>query len=101
VQQLAIARIRAIETARTVVNISTVGTSAIIYPDGSMHDRLPWYEPGVMVDDVPLSTTMTPAVVGGRQVEWFVSFGALAALGAAGWASRRVAPRRSSARGAR
>jgi apolipoprotein N-acyltransferase len=89
VQQLAIARIRAIETARTVVNISTVGTSAIIYPDGSMHDRLPWYEPGVMVDDVPLSTTMTPAVVGGRQVEWFVSFGALAALGLAALQSRR------------
>lgn len=78
VQQLAIARIRAIETGRTVVNISTVGTSAIVYPDGSVHDQLPWYEPGVMVDDVPLSTTMTPAVVGGRQIEWLVSFGALA-----------------------
>jgi apolipoprotein N-acyltransferase len=80
VQQLAIAKIRAIETARSVVNISTVGTSAIIYPDGSEHDRLTWYEPGVMVDDVPLGTTMTPAVVGGRQVEWLVSFGALLVL---------------------
>ena len=40
VQQLAIARIRAFETARTVVNISTVGTSAIIYPDGSVHHQL-------------------------------------------------------------
>jgi apolipoprotein N-acyltransferase len=97
VQQLAIARIRAFETARTVVNISTVGTSAIIYPDGSVHHQLEWYEPGVMVDDVPLSTTMTPAVVGGRQIEWFVSFGGLLVLGLAGWASRRVAARRSSA----
>lgn len=99
VQQLAFARIRAIETARTVVNISTVGTSAIIYPDGSMHDRLPWYEPGVMIDDVPLATTMTPAVMGGRQVEWFVSFGALAVLLIAAWArrpARRGAPRRFS-----
>lgn len=88
VQQLAIARIRAFETARSVVNISTVGTSAIIYPDGSVHHRLPIYEPGVMVDDVPLSTTKTPAVVGGRQVEWFVSFGALLVLGLAGLTSR-------------
>lgn len=84
VQQLAIARIRAMETARTVINISTVGTSAIIYPDGSIHHQLVWYEPGVMVDDVPLSTTMTPAMVGGRQIEWFVSFGGLLVLGLAG-----------------
>jgi apolipoprotein N-acyltransferase len=70
VQQLAIARIRAIETARTVVNISTVGTSAIVLPDGTIDQQLPWYEPGVMVADVPLLTTITPAVVVGRQLEW-------------------------------
>ena len=34
-QQLAVARIRAVETGRTVVNVSTVGTSQIIRPDGS------------------------------------------------------------------
>jgi apolipoprotein N-acyltransferase len=89
VQQLAIAKIRAIETGRSVVNISTVGTSAILYPDGSEHDRLTWYQPGVMVDDVPLSTTMTPAVVGGRQVEWLVSFGGLLVLALAMFQSRR------------
>ena len=72
VQQLAIARIRARELGRTVVNVSTVGTSAIIHPDGSEHDRLPTYRPGVMVDDAPLSTTLTPAVLGGRQIEWLV-----------------------------
>ncbi len=100
VQQLAIARIRAYETARTVINISTVGTSAIIYPDGSVHHQLEWYQPGVMVDDVPLSTTMTPAVVGGRQVEWFVCFGGLLVLVLAGLPSRpsrRGALRRTSA----
>ena len=89
VQQLAIARIRAIETARSVVNISTVGTSAIIYPDGSVHDQLVWYTPAIMLDDVPLQTTMTPAVVGGRQVEWLVSFGALLVLGLAAFQSRK------------
>ncbi|MCU1418617.1 MAG: lnt [Schumannella sp.] len=98
VQQLAIARIRAIETGRSVVNISTVGTSAIIYPDGSMHDQLEWYKPGVMVDDVPLGTTRTPAMVGGRSIEWLVSFGALAVLALAAFETRRLR-RRSSESG--
>jgi apolipoprotein N-acyltransferase len=93
VQQLAIARIRAVETGRSVVNISTVGTSAIIYPDGSVHHQLTWYTPGVMVDDVPLGTAMTPAVVGGRQVEWLVSYGALLLLAVAGFSSRRPSRR--------
>jgi apolipoprotein N-acyltransferase len=100
VQQLAMARIRAIETARSVVNISTVGTSAIIFPDGSVHDQLEWYTPNVMIDDVPLGTTMTPAVVGGRQLEWFVCGGALIVLIGAG-VSIRVASRRYSTDGAR
>ena len=30
----------------SVVNISTVGTSAIVYPDGSVHDQLTWYTAG-------------------------------------------------------
>jgi apolipoprotein N-acyltransferase len=73
VQQLAIARIRAIEAGRTVVNISTVGTSAIITPDGRTLDSLPTWTPGAMVQTVPLSTTITPATSVGRPVEWFVS----------------------------
>ncbi|HWH26021.1 MAG TPA: apolipoprotein N-acyltransferase [Pseudolysinimonas sp.] len=91
VQQLAIARIRAIETGRSVVNISTVGTSAIIYPDGSMHHRLPTYTPGVMVDNVPLETTKTPATVGGRQLELLLAGGALGLLVGAGLT--RIRPR--------
>jgi apolipoprotein N-acyltransferase len=73
VQQLAIARLRAIEAGRTVVNISTVGTSAIITPDGRTLDSLPTWEAGAMVQTVPLSTTNTPATAVGRPVEWFVS----------------------------
>jgi apolipoprotein N-acyltransferase len=73
VQQLAIARLRAIEAGRTVVNISTVGTSAIITPDGNAIDRLPTWEAGSMVQTVPLSTTQTPAMSAGRVLEWFVS----------------------------
>ncbi len=91
VQQLAIARIRAIETARTVVNISTVGTSAIVLPDGTIEQQLPWYEPGIMVADVPLLTTITPAVLVGRQLEWLAAIIGLAGLLVAGIAVRRRA----------
>jgi apolipoprotein N-acyltransferase len=91
-QQLAVARIRAIELGRSVVNISTVGISAIIAPDGTIVQQLPWYEPGAMIDDIALSTSITPAVLLGRQLEWLVSAFALAALVIAGLANRK--PRR-------
>jgi apolipoprotein N-acyltransferase len=83
VQQLAIARLRAIEFGRSVVNTSTVGTSAIIAPDGSTIVELRTFTPGVMLEDVPLSDTVTPASVIGRGVEWFVGFLGLAGLGLA------------------
>ena len=89
VQQLAIARIRAIELGRSVVNISTVGTSAIILPDGTIAETLPRYEAGAMVADVPLSTTTTPAVVIGRGVEWGVAVIAIGALIGAALGGRR------------
>lgn len=89
VQQLAIARIRAIETARTVFNVSTVGTSAIVLPDGTIDQQLQWYRPGTMVADVPLLSTVTPAVFAGRQLEWLVSIVGIAGLLIAGLMSPR------------
>lgn len=89
-QQLAVVRIRAIELGRSVVNISTVGISAVVAPDGSIVQQLPWYQPGAMIEDVALSSTVTPAVVIGRQIEWFVSGIGLAALLAAGLTRRRA-----------
>ncbi len=80
VQQLAIARLRAIETGRTVVNVSTVGTSAIIAPNGSTINQLPTFTAGSMVETVPLSSTPTPASFVGRPIEFVVS-----ALGLAGF----------------
>ena len=88
-QQLAIARLRAMELGRSVVNISTVGTSAMIRPDGTTIVQLPTYEAGAMVEDVPTSSTVTPAVVLGRQIEWLVSFFGLAVLLLGGLLSRR------------
>ena len=80
VQQLAIARLRAIETHRSVVQVSTVGVSAIIAPDGSTISRLDTFAPGAMVEDVPLSHVTTVATVLGRSVDWAVGSFALAAL---------------------
>ncbi len=60
VQQLAFARIRAIELGRSVVNISTVGTSAVILPDGSIMEQLPTHEPGTMVDGRARWPTSSP-----------------------------------------
>ena len=89
VQQLAIARIRAIELGRTVVNISTVGASATILPDGTIVDELPRYTAASMVVDAPLSSTTTPAVLIGRGVEWGVAIAALGALLGASLGGRR------------
>jgi apolipoprotein N-acyltransferase len=88
-QQLAIARIRAREFGRTVVNISTVGTSAMIAPDGSIIRILPRYQPGVMRATVSLSNTITPATVWGRSIEWLVSGLGLSILAIASLNSRR------------
>lgn len=80
IQQLGIARMRAVETGRAVVNTSTVGVSAIVGPDGSDIDRLTPFEPGVMVADVPLSTVVTPASVIGFPLESALIFGGVAPL---------------------
>jgi apolipoprotein N-acyltransferase len=69
VQQLAIARMRAVETDRSVVNISTVGTSQVIAPDGHTIAAIPAYRPGRLVADVPLSSGKTPAIVAGSAIE--------------------------------
>ncbi len=88
-QQLATARIRAIELGRSVINISTVGLSAVIAPDGTIVAQLPWYTAASMVEDIELSDTITPAVFAGRQLEWLVSGFALGALVIAGLVGRR------------
>jgi apolipoprotein N-acyltransferase len=82
VQQLAIARLRAVETGRSVVNASTVGISAIIAPDGSTIASLPTFTPGSMIQDVPLSSTTTLATIVGRGIELAASAAGLAGLAA-------------------
>lgn len=61
-QQLQIAKLRAIETGRAVVNISTVGTSAVIMPDGSFADELTPFTADYLYAKVPLVEGQTPAL---------------------------------------
>ncbi|MEN9872489.1 MAG: apolipoprotein N-acyltransferase, partial [Actinomycetota bacterium] len=79
-QQAAIAKLRAIETGRSVVNISTVGLSAIYLPDGKTLNELTWYQPGAMVNKVPLYTAITPAVFIGGWIDALLAAAGLIAL---------------------
>jgi apolipoprotein N-acyltransferase len=83
-QQLAFARMRAIETGRSVVNLSTVGTSQVILADGTTVDRLDADVAGAMLTDVPLRTGLTPAVVAGESIKTVIGWGSLVALIALG-----------------
>ncbi|MCR2814717.1 apolipoprotein N-acyltransferase [Microbacterium jiangjiandongii] len=94
-QQLAFARMRAIETGRAVVNLSTVGTSQVIAPDGTVIDGLPAGEAGAMLTDVPLRTGLTPAVVIGAAVKLVLGWGSVVAF--AVLAGARLVARRGGA----
>jgi len=61
VQQLAISRIRAIEHSRSIVHVSTVGVSAMITPDGTVHQRSTLFTPAVLAADLPLRSDITIA----------------------------------------
>lgn len=79
VQQLQIARLRAIETGRALVNISTVGTSAVIAPSGEALDALTPFTSDALFAEVPLVSGETPALRFGAALAGFWML-----LGAAG-----------------
>lgn len=87
-QQLAFARVRAVEFDRYVVVASTTGVSAVISPDGRELARTGYFAPAYLDTSVRLKTHLTPAARWGAQVQWIlVAVGAAAVLAAA--SSRR------------
>ncbi len=76
-QQLAIAKLRAIESGRVVVNISTVGLSAIVLPTGEVIDSLEAYKPGLMRQQLDLLLDKTPAMIFGSPIDLIINFAAL------------------------
>jgi apolipoprotein N-acyltransferase len=79
-QQLAMARIRAIEHDRGVVVASTTGVSAIIAPDGSLLARTGTWRQAEIEARVPLRDTTTLADRIGGWPEGIITFATLAAL---------------------
>lgn len=61
VQQLAMARLRAVEHGRAVAHVSTVGVSALIAPDGTLLERSELLTPAVLQADLPLRSDLTLA----------------------------------------
>ncbi|MGO1306649.1 MAG: apolipoprotein N-acyltransferase [Microbacterium gubbeenense] len=71
-QQLAFARMRAIESGRSVVNVSTVGTSQVIAPDGTTIDQIGVDEQGAIIADVELRDGTTPGILLGAGIRGFL-----------------------------
>ncbi|MGE5694530.1 MAG: apolipoprotein N-acyltransferase [Candidatus Sericytochromatia bacterium] len=96
-QQLAFAKVRAVEHDRYAVVAGTTGISAIVAPDGRELARTNFFEPAYLVKQVHLKTDVTPATRWGPVVSWV-----LIAIGGAalvvgilhnGWFSRRLRSR--------
>jgi apolipoprotein N-acyltransferase len=95
-QQLAMSRLRAIESGRAVVQISTVGVSGLIRPDGSLLDRSGLFTTDVLAGRLPLRTGLTVATRVGEAPEI-----ALSALGCILVAAAAIRRRRAGGRGTR
>lgn len=93
-QQLAFARMRAIETGRAVVNVSTVGTSQVIAPDGSTLTAAGVDTAAAEVTTVPLRTGLTPASTLGPAITTGITLAAIAGLAVLG-ILHRITRRRS------
>jgi len=79
-QQIAMSRLRAVETGRTVLVAATTGISAIIDPSGRMVDELGEGQAGWIISEVPLRDSWTVAVRVGEIPEFLLAISALAAL---------------------
>lgn len=88
-QQLAFARMRAIETGRAVVNVSTVGTSQVISPAGVPIETIDVDQADAKVTTVPLRTGLTPGIVLGPWLSWLITVAPFVLLVITAIASRR------------
>jgi apolipoprotein N-acyltransferase len=82
-QQLAMARIRAVEFDRAVVVASTTGYSAIIAPDGHLITSSGTWQQAELEARVPLLTSTTLAERAGAWPEWAIVAATALALGLA------------------
>jgi len=71
-QQLAFAKVRAVEHDRYVVVAGTTGISAVIAPDGGELARTDFFEPAYLDTQVRLKTNLTPATRWGPIMQWML-----------------------------
>jgi apolipoprotein N-acyltransferase len=79
-QQLAFAKVRAVEHDRYVVVAGTTGISALIAPDGVELVRTDFFQPAYLDMQVRLKTKLTPATRWGPIVQWVLVLAAGAAI---------------------
>nr|WP_233604220.1 apolipoprotein N-acyltransferase [Micromonospora sp. HM5-17] len=82
-QQLAMVRLRAVEHGRPALMASTVGVSAFVDPDGSVHQATSMNTQAVLVRELRLAATRTLATRLGAAPEWVLVAAVIAALIAA------------------
>ncbi|MBY8850000.1 apolipoprotein N-acyltransferase [Saccharothrix sp. MB29] len=78
-QQLAMARLRAVEHGRAVVVAAVSGVSAVVRPDGGVARSTGLFTAETLVGTVPLRSGTTPATRWGGLLELLLVLGALAA----------------------
>jgi apolipoprotein N-acyltransferase len=76
-QHLASSQMRAAETGRPVLQASVSGISAVIEPDGTVHDATKLFQPAIVTATIPTTTGETPYV---RFGDWVVLDCALALM---------------------
>ncbi len=98
-QQLAFAKVRAVEHDRYIVVAGTTGISSVIAPDGRELVRTNFFEPAYLDTPVRLKTTLTPATRWGPLLQWLLVSAGVASVVAAilhnGWFTRRRRPSRA------
>jgi apolipoprotein N-acyltransferase len=96
-QQLAFAKVRAVEHDRYVVVAGTTGISSVIAPDGAELVSTRFFEPGYLDIQVRLKTQLTPATRWGPILQWALAVaagaGILVGIRHNGWFPRLIRPR--------
>lgn len=80
-QQLAFARLRAVEHDRAVLVAGTTGISAAIAPDGRELARTEFFTPAYLDAELPLRTASSPATAWAEPLQWLFVAAAIGAVG--------------------
>jgi apolipoprotein N-acyltransferase len=92
-QQLAMARLRAVEHGRWTLVAALAGVSAVVDPSGGVTQRIELFERDVMMAGVELSDARTVATTVGEWPEWLLTALAVTALALAVARARARTPR--------